>query len=89
MALINNNGMSISFDSEELIEDLISDINEFGPDMELEVITVWSHGVKIYKDYNFIEEDPATAMPLEEGENLETMRAEDLLQAYIKQNTIM
>lgn len=45
-------------------------------------------GVTIYKDYNFIENDPATEFTLEPGERIVKMTAATLLMMYEKENEL-
>lgn len=90
MALINEHGMSVSYESEDLIEDLKRDILEFGED---EILYVWTkeiHGVKIYVNYDFIvDEAPVSPNEIEKDETLTTMKAKDLLRMLEKQNEII
>jgi len=88
MAFVNNIGMKISYECTELIEELKEDIAEFGGDKILEVVTEEREGVTIYKDYNFIEDDPATQFKLEPGEKLQRMTASALMILYEIENSI-
>ena len=47
-------GITVSYECSELIEELSSDIREFGDDLIVEVVTEDRYGVTIYKDYNFL-----------------------------------
>lgn len=90
MALRNEHGMSISYECEELIEDLKRDILEFGED---EILYVWMkeiHGVKICVNYDFVvDEDPVSPNEIEKDETLTTMKAKELLKLLQKQNEII
>lgn len=46
-------------------------------------------GATIYKDYNFIENDPATEFKLEPGERVVKMTAATLLMMYEKENELL
>lgn len=89
MAFTNANGQSISFDSSNLIKELMKDIAEFGGDQILEVVTEEKNGVTIYKDYNFLDEDESTSFPLSDNEKLQKMTASALLILYEKENSIL
>lgn len=57
MAIIGKDGIKYSLDCENLIEELEADIEEFGN----ETVRAYYHrdnGVKLYYDYQFIEDDP-------------------------------
>lgn len=68
MAFMNKAGIKISYDCQSLIDELKQDIEEFGSHLILNVVVQDVEGVTIYKDYNFIENDPATEFKLEPGE---------------------
>jgi len=56
MAIIGKDGMKYSYDSDDLIQELEADIEEFGN----ETVRAYYHrdnGVKLYYDYQFIEDD--------------------------------
>lgn len=89
MAFINNLGMAISFDCSDLIEELKEDIDEFGEDLTLEVVTEEMEGVTIYKDYHFIGDDMGEKVSLSEGEHLQKITAVDLLMMYERENGIL
>lgn len=89
MAFINANGLKISYECSELIEELKQDIEEFGGDR---VVAVWCkeyEGVTIYTNYDFITDD----MPLENsevnGEVVKPMTMSALLILFEKQNEIL
>ena len=57
MAFINEQGIKISFECSELIDELKTDILEFGGDT---VVAVWckdNSGVTLYVNYDFINEE--------------------------------
>ena len=60
MAVKSPIGITVSYECSELIEELSSDIREFGDDLIVEVVTEDRYGVTIYKDYNFLpdQENP-------------------------------
>lgn len=89
MSFINNLGHKISYDCEELIEELKQDIEEFGGDMLVEVVTEEYEGVTLYKDYNFIDDDEDTAFILAENEKMVRMTATALLILYEQENQLM
>lgn len=88
MAFMNKAGMKISYDCRNLIGELKQDIEEFGSHLILDVVVQDVEGVTIYKDYNFIENDPATEFKLEPGERLVKMTAATLLMMYEKENEL-
>lgn len=89
MVFRNALGMAISFDCSELIEELKSDIAEFGGDKMIEVVTEEREGVTIYKDYNFIDDDKSTAFKLSKTEKMQRMTASALLLLYEQENSIL
>lgn len=57
MAIIGKDGVKYSYDSHDLIQELEADLEEFGN----ETVRAYYHrdnGVKLYYDYQFIEDDP-------------------------------
>lgn len=89
MAFVNKSGQSVSFDCLELIEELKADIDEFGGDKVLEVVTEEREGVVIYKDYNFIGDDKGASSKLSKNEKLQKMTASALLLLYEQENSIL
>ena len=89
MAFMNKAGIKISYDCRELIDELKQDIAEFGSRLILDVVVQDVEGVTIYKDYNFIENDPATEFTLEPGERIAKMTAATLLMMYEKENELL
>lgn len=89
MAFINNLGMAISFDCSDLIEELKEDIDEFGEDLTLEVVTEEKEGVTIYKDYHFIGDDVDKKESLSKGECIQKITAIDLLMLYERENDVL
>lgn len=89
MAFMNKAGIKISYDCRELIDELKQDIEEFGSHLILDVVVQDVEGVTIYKDYNFIENDPATEFTLEPGERVVKMTAATLLMMYEKENELL
>ena len=84
--------MLISYECEELIDELERDISEFGGDLIVEVVTEESHGVTIYKDYNFLP-DPdfpdGNSFILDMTERVKKIRADELLKIYKKQDSVL
>jgi hypothetical protein len=89
VAFLNKAGIKISYDCRELIDELKQDIAEFGSHLILDVVVQDVEGVTIYKDYNFIENDPATEFTLEPGERIVKMTAATLLIMYEKENELL
>ena len=88
MAFMNKAGIKISYDCQSLIDELKQDIEEFGSHLILDVVVQDVEGVTIYKDYNFIENDPVTEFTLEPGERIVKMTAATLLMMYEKENEL-
>lgn len=88
MAFLNKNGRHISFDCDDLIEELREDIAEFGGDLIVEVVTEEREGVLLYKDYNLIDNSTETAFKLQPGESVQRMTATALLELYKLENSI-
>lgn len=88
MAFINKYGVKVSYNCQELINELQEDIEEFGGDLLLNVVTEVKEGVTIYKDYNFIDDDKVTEFILSDNEELQRMTASALLLLYQKENSI-
>lgn len=90
MAFYNSQGIGISYECEELIEELKADIKEFGGDT---IVAVWckdNSGVTIYTNYDFIEEEePIKDTELKEDEYIQTMTMSALLILLEKQNEIL
>lgn len=89
MAFLNGNNRRISYDCNDLIEELREDIAEFGGDLMVEVVTEEREGVLLYKEYNFIDNDTETAFKLQLGENVQRMTATALLELYKLENSIL
>lgn len=89
MAFMNKAGIKISYDCQSLIDELKQDIAEFGNHLILDVVVQDVEGITIYKDYNFIENDPETEFTLEPGERIVKMTAATLLMMYEKENELL
>ncbi len=87
MAFVNSYGQSISFDCSDLIKELKQDIEEFGKDILVNVVTENRQGVTIYKDYTFAD-DSKSAFDLRPFERVECMTASALLAIYEQENNI-
>ena len=77
MAILDNDGQKVSYDSEELIEELERDIKEFG-DFKAIGFIKFINGAKIYYDYQFNDESSRRL-----GGKFDTINAERLLD-YLK-----
>lgn len=89
MAFVNKEGMSISYESSELIEELECDITEFGEDTMVYVWCIEKEGVVLYINYDFIEEDePLKEDEVSEEEYIIEMSMGKLLILLEKQNSI-
>lgn len=90
MAFINPQGIKISYECSDLIEELKSDIAEFGGD---KIVAVWckdNSGVTIYTNYDFIEEEqPIIESELQGDEYIQKMTMSALLVLLEKQNEIL
>lgn len=89
MAFRNALGQAISFDCSDLIKELKEDIDEFGEDLILQVVTEERKGVTIYKDYYYIDDEPDKKANLLKGEGLQKIAAVDLLMLYEQENSIL
>ncbi|TLQ09250.1 hypothetical protein FEZ48_02075 [Marinilactibacillus psychrotolerans] len=63
MAIIGEDGIKYSYDSEELIRELKSDIEEFG-NFRARAYYKRENGAKLYTDYQFEEDDVEGAYDL-------------------------
>lgn len=89
MAFRNKDGMAISFDSEELIAELKSDITEFGAEKEVNVWCRMYEGVTLYTNYDFIvAEKPITKKEVRADETIAVMKMGELLKLMEQQNFI-
>lgn len=77
MAIIDNDGQSISYESSDLIEELERDIKEFG-NFEALAFVKFHNGAKIYYDYQFNDESSKKL-----GGKFDTIDAANLL-GYLK-----
>lgn len=89
MAFTNKRGENISFECSELIDELKSDIEEFGGDKIVAVRCKDTHGVTLYVNYDFIEsEDPIKESELPEDEYIQTMTMIALLMLLEQQDKL-
>ena len=83
-------GIGISFESSELIEELKADIYEFGANT---IVAVWCKdylGTTIYTNYDFIDDErPITENELKDREYIRKMKMSTLLVLLEKQNEIL
>lgn len=90
MAFVNPQGIKISYECSELIEELKQDIEEFGGDT---IVTVWckeNDGLIFYTNYDFIdEEEPITEKELQNEEFIKQMTMTTLLILLEEQNEII
>lgn len=97
MAIQNKDGLLVSYACEDLIEELERDLQEFGDGNEKVYVIVENRdGVKIYKDYNFMEDpEDESDTPgrgfgeLLENESVEIIKMSELLDKYRQQNSII
>ena len=97
MAIQNKDGIWISYACNELIEELENDLWEFGDgNEEVYVVTEYRNGVKLYKDYNFMEdpEDESDILGhrfenLSQNESVEIITMSALLDKYKQQNSVI
>ena len=83
----NKYGEKISYDCSDLLKELMQDIEEFGSDLMVEVITEVHDGVKLYLDYFPLED---SALPtIKDSERVEILKATELLHLYIQENKIL
>lgn len=83
MAILDRSGNKVSYDSEDLIEELESDIKEFGDFKTLAYIK-FQNGAKIYYDYQFNDESSKKL-----GGRYDTLNAERLLDYLKLQDSII
>lgn len=87
MGFINEDGLNVSYDASELIEDLKRDIAEFGGNT---IVAVWckkAKGVEIYTNYDFIDkDDPISTTEIEDDEYLKQMTMTNISVAGAMQN---
>lgn len=57
MAIFDNDGNRISYDSDDLIRELKADIDEFGK-FKVKAYYKRENGAKLYTDYQFEEDEP-------------------------------
>lgn len=90
MAIKGNDGKLYSFDSEDLINELKQDIEEFGAQKDLYAWYKIIAGVKLYTNYDFPDPDfPIDYnQEVKSGEDIEVIKAQDLLSKLCKQNGI-
>ena len=97
MAIQNKDGIWISYACNELIEELENDLWEFGDgNEEVYVVTEYRNGVKLYKDYNFMEdpEDESDILGhrfenLSQNESVEIITMSALLDKYKQQKSVI
>ena len=91
----DRNGIKISYECSELIEELKADIEEFGEDT---LIYVWvredKDGIAIFTNYDFIDDEmPLTAKEIKDmkdrEEHIEVMTAGILLPILEQQNEVI
>lgn len=89
MAFMNSSGIAISYDSDDLIDELKADIAEFGAG---ESVIVWCRkykGVTLYTNYDFItDENAVKSEELVDGESLTFMTMGELFNLLEQQNSV-
>ena len=90
MALLTKDGISVSFESGELIREAKQDIEEFGG---REIVAVWTKeydGAQVITNYDFAEADmPITEEEISDGEKIQEMSLEELLRRLEEQDAIV
>lgn len=90
MAFVNSSGVAVSYDSDDLIDELKADIAEFGAD---EKVIVWCRkykGVTLYTNYDFITDENAVKLEeLADGESLTFMTMGELFNLLEQQNSVL
>lgn len=90
MGIIGNDGVNYSYDSVELIEELLNDIAEFGEGLKIYAIFKWVAGIKLYVDYDFITpEKPLADDELAEDRFVEIVKASKLLERLKEQDDLI
>lgn len=81
--------MKISYDCEELIEELKNDIEEFG-DIEMYAFIEKINGRAVLTNYDFIEKEmPLKSEELEDDTVVQIMKASEILKILEEQNRIV
>ncbi len=90
MAIATKSGIDVSFESEDLIQEVKTDITEFGGNA---IVAVWVRnydGAKFISNYDFIDEDvPITEDEILDCEELQEMSLRELLHQLEKQDAIV
>lgn len=82
--------MKISYECDELIEELKQDILEFGEDVKLFAFYEKVNGITFLTNYDFIEEDGIPHLEeYEKGTVAEIMKASEILKILEEQNRII
>lgn len=82
--------MKISYECDELIEELKQDILEFGEDLMLFAFYEKVNGITFLTNYDFIEEDGTPHLEeYEKGTVAEIMKASEILKILEEQNRII
>lgn len=89
MAFVNKEGMRISFDCDELIEELKYDIQKSGTSLQVLVVMEVRYGVELYKDYNLDDGTGDIGFQLKDGEHVVKMTAGELLKLYEAENSVL
>ncbi|WP_088840989.1 hypothetical protein [Listeria sp. ILCC797] len=79
----------ISYDSEDLIDELREDIKEFGKELEVWCFFKFIENRKIYTNYDFVGESEIQADELADEEHLDRLPAWKLLERLEQQNSIL
>lgn len=89
MAFTNPQGANVSYECSDLIEELKTDILEFG---ENENVAVWcrkKYGVELYVNYDFLAPDEVDTDELVDGEYIRYMSTGELLELLERQNAVL
>lgn len=89
MTIVNKNGVSWSYECEDLIAKLKEDIKEFGKDCEFIAWYIEREDIRLYTNYDFDDSNvPVSLDELNEGEHLTRIKGWILLEHLIKQNEV-
>lgn len=86
MAILDDNGFWVTYDSNRLIQRLTHDIQEYGSKQKVLVRIHNSSGAKIYTDYELIKDESLES--IEKIDNREILTARYLLKKLNQQNRI-
>lgn len=90
MSFIDEAGKRIQYDAEDLIIKLKEDIRKYGIGKRVRVWCVKAHGVELYTNYNYMEEEPLLReKDVEHGVYFKKISMGELLPLFEKENSIL